>query len=77
MRIHWAAIFISGGLSFIALIILFIMLQIALMVHLDSQCAALGYRSSKVTWNLDRYCITRIDQTDVVVPLGVAHEKKK
>jgi hypothetical protein len=38
----------------------------------DSKCLAAGYTSSKVSWKLDAYCIKRVDQTDVVVPLGEA-----
>ncbi len=32
-------------------------------------CLERGYSSSAVAWDLDQYCITRVDQTDIVVPL--------
>lgn len=36
----------------------------------ESQCLAAGYPSAKVSWAFDRYCIKRVDQTDVVVPFA-------
>ena len=40
----------------------------------ESACLRLGYRSFSVTVT-DRYCVTRIDQTDVVVPLSEARQR--
>lgn len=37
-----------------------------------SVCLQRGYPGSSVTWNFHRYCIKRVDQTDVVVPLEEA-----
>ena len=39
------------------------------------QCLSLGYPQSEVAWTLDQYCIVRIDQTDVVVPLAEAKKR--
>ncbi len=38
-------------------------------VRAGKACLVLGYPSHKITWNLDAYCIKRVDQTDVVVKL--------
>lgn len=38
----------------------------------EQRCLRAGYRDASVTWNLERYCVTRLDQTDVVVPLAAA-----
>lgn len=35
----------------------------------EAQCLAAGYPGSSVTWNLRAYCVKRVNQTDVVVPL--------
>lgn len=36
------------------------------------RCLAAGYPKGEVSYTLDRYCIRRVDQTDVVVPLAKA-----
>jgi len=33
-------------------------------------CLKAGYPNSQVTFTFDRYCIQRVDQTDVVVPFS-------
>lgn len=33
-----------------------------------SACLASGYPTAAVSYTFDRYCIKRVDQTDVVVP---------
>lgn len=39
-------------------------------VKAESSCAALGFPQSTVTYNLDVYCIKRVNQTDSVVLLS-------
>lgn len=34
-----------------------------------ARCLELGYPMAQVTWNLETYCIKRVEQTDTVVPL--------
>lgn len=34
-------------------------------------CLSNGYPDFQVTWNIEQYCIKRVDQTDVVIPLKV------
>lgn len=40
------------------------------MIYTQSKCLSLGYPRSDVDYILTRYCIKRVDQTDVVVPLS-------
>lgn len=51
--------------------------QILVGLSTDAQCARLGYRDSGVTWDFSRYCATRVDQTDVVVPLATARKNPR
>lgn len=37
-------------------------------VYLMPFCLEHGYKESRITWKFDRYCIKRLDQTDIVVP---------
>lgn len=37
-----------------------------------SKCLAHGYPGHKADWALNQYCVKRVDQTDVVVPLEQA-----
>jgi hypothetical protein len=39
-------------------------------IRAERACLGLGYRETRVTALLDRYCIVRIDQSDIVVPLS-------
>jgi hypothetical protein len=40
-------------------------------------CLKHGYPSSNMTFGLDKYCIKRVDQTDVVVPIDEVQEARK
>ncbi len=53
-----------------------ILLVIALLVgavgrsmHVNERCKTAGYREGQVVWNFSGFCIKRVDQTDIVVPL--------
>ncbi len=35
-----------------------------------SSCLAAGYREASVDWAFNRYCVKRLDQTDLVVPFA-------
>lgn len=37
--------------------------------NLAARCMALGYPNSSITTGFNRYCIKRVDQTDVVAPI--------
>lgn len=41
----------------------------------ESKCLAAGYRASKIDYMLNAYCINRVDQTDIVVPIKEAIKK--
>ncbi len=43
----------------------------------NSACLSYGYKSAKIDYALNAYCIKRVNQTDVVIPLSKAkHEKR-
>jgi len=39
------------------------------LVLASSDCLDAGYPSAKIDYRFETYCIKRVDQTDVVVPL--------
>ena len=45
-----------------------------LRVTTENRCVAAGWRDSKVTWTMARYCVAREDQSDVVKPLLYAEQ---
>lgn len=42
---------------------------IVTQTRLQKQCLELGYKEVSFDYTLEGYCIKRVDQTDVVVPL--------
>lgn len=38
----------------------------------SEKCADHGFPSAKVEWNLERYCVTEVDETEYVVPVDEA-----
>jgi hypothetical protein len=46
--------------------------MIAVDLNTKRKCLSLGYRDSQLSWAFDRYCVARVDQTDLVVPLSEA-----
>jgi hypothetical protein len=51
-------------------IILFGVITTIVKAQTTSACLRAGYPGSQVSWSLDRYCIRRVDQTDIVVPFS-------
>lgn len=45
-------------------------------IPLQSECLSRGYREAKIDFFFNRYCITRSDQTDIVVPLEYAYRRR-
>lgn len=43
--------------------------QVIVSSSADAKCARHGWPSSSVTWNFDKYCVKRINQTDSVIPM--------
>lgn len=60
-----------GVVLFIAVLIWFAVLCAAT----ERRCLAAGYPHSNVTPWIERYCIKRVNQTDVVLPLTEAERK--
>lgn len=58
--------------AFVALLLCFC----AVSLPTESKCLAMGYRSSNVDYTFTRYCVKRVDQTDIVVPLGIAEARR-
>jgi hypothetical protein len=44
-------------------------------VTTERACLRSGYPGAKVSFVLERYCVKRVDQTDVVVPLSVVRKR--
>ena len=42
----------------------------------EKACLALGWPSTKVDVSLNAYCVKRVDQTDIVVPLRELESQK-
>lgn len=64
--IEW---FWSGGaLILYGVVLLWTALFIYRQATTTSACLRAGYPTASVTWTLERYCIKRLEQTDVVVP---------
>lgn len=40
--------------------------------YVSNRCMELGYREGRIGWTLKGFCLTRVNQTDRVVPLEVA-----
>ncbi len=65
---------IGGVLALLVLAVIGVFFFRALYV--DNECTKAGYRDSNVTWTFAAYCIKRVDQTDVVIPLDSARRRK-
>lgn len=75
MNFKFAMEVITGTLG-----LLFIVWCIALiprLLYVESQCLKLGYREAHVDWAMRAYCVTRVEQTDVVIPLGEARRNSR
>jgi hypothetical protein len=61
-----------GVLIGVVLLVLAAFIPLNATAHIE--CLRLGYPSHRVTLLMERYCVKRVDQTDVVVPL---HEARR
>lgn len=59
----------------IALVFLWLATLIASSAVTDATCKRYGWREGQVTWRYERFCLSRVEQTDVVVPLSEAHRR--
>lgn len=61
--------FIAGAVVVVALVALRI--TVAFIQGISAPvCLSYGYPETRVTYNLDTYCVKRLDQTDTVVPIN-------
>jgi hypothetical protein len=61
--------FIAGAVVVVALVALGI--TVAFIQGISAPvCLSYGYPETRVTYNLDTYCVKRLDQTDTVVPIN-------
>lgn len=63
--------------TLLGLFMLWIFTAVGLTVTTEARCMRAGWRTGTVTWNLERFCITRLDQTDLVEPLWAVEEGAK
>lgn len=54
----------------LASIVAIVFVYIPVTVSASSDCLFYGYPNSRVTMTLTRYCMKRVDETDVVTPLS-------
>ena len=60
-------------LAMVMILILFVLWflpTIMMAASIQSRCLRAGYLSFRVDYRLNAYCVKRVDQTDVVVPLA-------
>jgi hypothetical protein len=69
----WWVEFVSG---IVVLVILLLALSMAVIsLRTDAACLKHGWPGSSVTWNFNKYCIKRVNQTDVVISLSDLESK--
>jgi hypothetical protein len=64
---------VVGALLFLGFIIMLAVLE----ARLSAKCLRLGYPTARLSVTFQQYCIARVDQTDVVVPLAEAALKTR
>lgn len=69
---------VSGGLviAFLALVIWFIVAG-CVIIPADNYCVERGWHGASVTFSFKRFCESRINNTDVLVPLEKAENRLK
>jgi hypothetical protein len=60
-----------GIFSVVAAFFIFALAQAGAGSATNTACLHRGWPQSEVTWNFERYCHKRIEQTDSVIPLTV------
>ena len=66
---------IVTAIPLMAIIILWAFVYAAAQTRAEKECLARGWAHGDVDWTLNAYCITRVDQTDVVRPLEKAEQR--
>ncbi len=57
-------------------LLLYFLIIIGLVISTSAKCKTLGYRTSTLGFPLTRYCKTLLNQTDIIIPLQEALNKK-
>lgn len=65
------------GLVFTVIVVVAVIVGAMASAATHRECLRLGYPRADLTVFLERYCVTRVDQTDLVVPLAEATEKPR
>lgn len=70
---HSDDVFAVGMVAMVIALVIAAMLSVAFSVAeslTDAECKRARYTGGAVTMTWERYCVTRRDQTDIVVPLA-------
>lgn len=59
------------------IVLTWLLLGFAAKFTANTKCLRFGYSSSKIDATFDSYCIKRVNQTDVVIPLSELKEAAK
>jgi hypothetical protein len=71
-REYWPEVVIVA--TALAIVVLVVALAV-FHARIDAQCLRAGYPGSTYDYALNAYCVKRVDQTDVVVPLSEVRGK--
>lgn len=53
----------------IMITMIYVVMMIIMQANLEARCLAVGYPTASFTIKFHRYCIKRVNQTDVVTPI--------
>lgn len=67
----------TATLAVAAFVVLAAVAHAVLVGATERGCLAAGYTAGKVTLTLDRYCVARVDNSDVVLPLAEARRRPR
>lgn len=68
--IEWDVVYAASIMALGGLILTYGLLQTIWGASAEKACLKAGYPGHKLDWTLNAYCVKRVDQTDIVVPLG-------
>jgi len=66
---------VLGSSIVFAVLVIWLVCYAIPVVLTQSECLRLGYREANVDVFFNRYCVLRLDQTDIVVPIAEARTK--
>jgi hypothetical protein len=65
----WGIAAILTGLALAVLVVGWSVVMVGVVMATERACLKAGYREAHVDFTLNRYCVKRVEQTDVVIPL--------